>query len=681
MAPKHTNPTRDDRRARAPYNFVPVPDKPIVYPDDERNPLRIDQGAYHPERRSGWIDLEIETRSPVYVRGPLTPDQYAVMERQEADDLDRTPHLQKMRNRPDFFHTGDPDRPAIPGSSLRGMIRTLVEILGHSKFQPVSDVPLVYRAIADMSAQGDAYRAMMMNEEPGKDKFYVPRYHGGYIRHHDGEWYIQPAQEVNGVSFARINKKSIPRAGMKRWEKSKNASHIYVAVSPYEFREVRGGFIHIKRARITEASVTPRAGLLEAVLARSGEMFSKRTEAVIFAPDAGRSTPEEWIRIPDGTGNDKEDLISAYRNQITPEQQRLLGKDGVLQECHPVFYLMDGDKLLFFGHTQMFRVPYTHSPREMLSPLHRSDEYVDLAEMMFGRVRGQSGGEAGRIFVGDATLLPGQDDPWLPGEAEVIPRILSSPKPTTFQHYLTQSRPDDSKGKGLLNYNNSSRQTTLRGYKLYWHKGDVQRQEFADSLSAEEQTKDTQHTRIKPVRSGVRFAGRLYFENLHPVELGLLWWALCLPVEGEHYHKIGMGKPYGLGAVHITPTITIIDPDQRYRSLFAEESGSWQWEIGVVTDSVCDRLLEEAVSGFERFITSKTGTDGAVEDIPRVRDLLTMLSWPGPQPHDDLTRYMEIERPNPNASGGKENEYRERPVLPTPDDVLSRTSQNRKRRR
>ena len=45
----------------------------------------------------------------------------------------------------------------------------------------------------------------------------------------------------------------------------------------------------------------------------------------------------------------------------------------------------------------------------------------------------------------------------------------NSPKPTAFQHYLTQSNPDHP--EQLRHYGDSNASTTLRGHKLYWHVG------------------------------------------------------------------------------------------------------------------------------------------------------------------------------------------------------------------
>jgi hypothetical protein len=54
----------------------------------------------------------------------------------------------------------------------------------------------------------------------------------------------------------------------------------------------------------------------------------------------------------------------------------------------------------------------------------------------------------------------------------------------------------------------------------------------------------------------------------------------------------------------------------------------------------------------------------------RILALLTMLQWPGPD--KQWTRYMEIEHSDSRAPRGKVNEYKERPVLPSPFGVWSK---------
>ena len=38
---------------------------------------------------------------------------------------------------------------------------------------------------------------------------------------------------------------------------------------------------------------------------------------------------------------------------------------------------------------------------------------------------------------------------------------------------------------------------------------------------------------------------------MRPVELGALFWALTWGDSDQHFHSLGMGKPYGLGRVKI----------------------------------------------------------------------------------------------------------------------------------
>lgn len=660
MAPQHKNPAKIDRIAKAPYNFVPVSDRVIAFKDDANSPVHVDHSRYHANRLTGWIDVALETKSPIYVRGSLTPDEHSQREREEMPG-NTTPHLDKLRNKPDFFHTGNPHQPVIPGSSLRGMLRTMVEILGHGKLSRVNDNPLIHRAVADTTSHGNAYRDLLFETDPHERHHYTPRFQGGYIvkGEEDDRWYIRPAQTHNSTTFARISHTKLSEngleKGLKPWSAtSRNAKEIFVELGEYKYRPVRGGFIHIKRSVVTHASRHDESGLVRAALAKSGYMNSKKSEIVIFAPNETATL----IAIPDGTDeNDNRDLVAAYIDQISPDQEKLLGKEGVLHDNHPILYLMAGDKLIFFGHTQMFRLPYPRSPRQLLPAPNRDENLIDFAEAMFGRAKGQEQGTAGRLFVSDAALSAGQTNPWLASDSVIIPKILSGPKPTTFQHYVTQSMPD--RKEELHTYNSSRQQTTLRGFKLYWHKKGLQPTDYKEPLQAVDPSKDTQHTKMKPVRPGITFSFRIRFENLRLEELGLLWWAVALPTAGNYCHKIGMGKPLGLGSVKLTPRLVLINPEKRYTTFLQNEALA----TGVVGEEVVAHYVTLSVQKFEQFVCRQLKYH-AFAEADRVQMLLKMLSWPGQTVAK--TRYMEIERRDPDTKKGKRNEYRDRPVLPNP---------------
>jgi hypothetical protein len=166
---------------------------------------------------------------------------------------------------------------------------------------------------------------------------------------------------------------------------------------------------------------------------------------------------------------------------------------------------------------------------------------------------------------------------------------------------------------------------------------------------------------MRPVAAGVRFRWRIHFENLSMEELGALLWALTLPGEAgrEYRHSIGMGKPYGMGAIKIDVNLLLENRKQRYQQLFDGEN----WQEGKTTAT--DRI-PAFVDAFDLFIRSRIGAvqHKSLVEVERIQMLLCLLEWPGPD--KALTRYMEIERQDPNIRRGKINEYKDRPVLPDP---------------
>ena len=109
MEVKHTNNIPKDEQAIAPYHFIPLNETVVEAP---RPP---DFDRYYQERFTGYIELFIHTETPLYIRDSLTEE-----EMRQADKMKK--ENKKFINS-DFFSPAG--RIRIPGSSLRGMIRTL----------------------------------------------------------------------------------------------------------------------------------------------------------------------------------------------------------------------------------------------------------------------------------------------------------------------------------------------------------------------------------------------------------------------------------------------------------------------------------------------------------------------------------------------------------------------------
>ncbi len=650
MNPKHQNPTyyREDSRgntveAVAPYNFVPLPEQ--VHQVDLPDSCNLDHYGKS-GTHTGYIECSFTTKTPLYTRTAMTPQFYETWG-EKIRDLMKDPAAR--HDYAQFFQLKQ-GQPVVPGSSLRGMIRSVIEIISKSKMKWVTKEPLVFRSVGDRTGLGGHYRDRLMITSGNT---LTPKMVAGYIEKVGHRWYIRPAQTIGGSTFARIHRddlRNIERE-LKRWHNCKNACNIWVQTGPLAPQGLQGGYRKLIYKPVTAASATERSGYQAAVLVRSGRMNNKRREAVFFPPNKDA----DHIEID-------EDLLRRYREQVSKEQEDLLGAGGVLRNNQPVFYLLKEDGSLdFFGHAMMFRLPYTKSPLDFVPEALQDDKITDLTEAIFGFVTETKSDErqprAGRVSFSDAQLGDGQQSIWLTDDP-IIPKIMSGPKATSFQHYLTQQEPDtvdngdrtrDGRPKTatILDHYASPppHETVIRGHKRYWHKAGATEEMIREPEEVKWQT-DTQHTSIKPVRENVRFGFRIHFENLRDFELGALLWALTLPgEEGQTYcHKLGMGKALGMGSIHLTiDALHLSDRKARYQSLFAGD----QWHTPE-TDPA--NGTAGYIAAFVERITGQAGR-GLHEDH-RIRMLLKLLEYPGPA--HERTRYMGL------------GEFRERPVLPDP---------------
>src|SRR6266487_1783188 len=672
--PEHQNPTRRDRVASAPYNFVPLPEK-IIPAVDSIGDLP-DHNKYYRDRLSGYFDVTLTTRSPLYNRGPLP-----------AKDLSRQ---EELKDKPEFFYTRNEHTPVIPGSSLRGMLRSVLEIASYSKMQWVSEKQLFFRTV-DNTAIGKYYRARMGDHvETGfltrrGDKYYIKVCSMARVRR----------SEIGNPIYSGTRPNEIPR-----WQgQPRQYAPVWV--------RIRTGTAN--RPNIVEdLSYQKRDGMVQGRLVITGNMSRKRKEFVFLLPAASA----EEIPVSDDIVRrfHDDDQLTQWQEEAFPANQPTPGyreRDGMLGNApaapgDPIFFLRENGKLTFIGRARMFRLPYTRSPFDLVDQSLHSAGHIDYAEALFGFVRtplelkelganaprqGEKGrAYAGRVTVTDAVLQPDQESIWLAGDfnKEITPKILATPKPTAFQHYLTQQQPDDP--RRLDHYDSrppESDETTIRGHKLYWHQGlgtdqGLPLEDIHDAIKepAKVGPGDTQHTRFKPLKPGVQFTFRVYFENLSERELGALCWTLHPNGEQSrrYCHHLGMGKPLGMGAVELHAHLHIIDRPLRYNTLFTDSGDNWQLgEVSTFEDLATREILERRTRPFEEHLLDELNPEpacGRLADMLRIAMLLKLLEWPGYRADEDGPTYLENQRPpRPNTRYMKiqpYNEYRERPVLPNP---------------
>ncbi len=191
---------------------------------------------------------------------------------------------------------------------------------------------------------------------------------------------------------------------------------------------------------------------------------------------------------------------------------------------------------------------------------------------LFGMVRGKHA-VASRVRFTDAIVTEKKENLSDYYDETVILPELAAPKLSATEFYL--KKPDEA---DLWNYDYAGRwnrkkdrkeklkvaypfytfdnyNPKIRGRKFYWHQKidkvlDIQGAvRVADVTAPKEDYK--RRVAVRPVKKGITFLFKVYFNEITPDELKKLIWVLELGGSKDHAHKIGMGKPIGLGSVRI----------------------------------------------------------------------------------------------------------------------------------
>ncbi|WP_242054676.1 TIGR03986 family CRISPR-associated RAMP protein [Nostoc sp. FACHB-190] len=591
----------------------------------------------------------------------------------------------------------------MPGSSLRGMVRTLVEIVSFGKIERVSDASKFF------------FRAVAADKQDPLDELYkdlLKSVKAGYLVETQEGWFIRPVSQTvagnNNTSFVWVKedrraKRAAGEQDIRTIANQFTPRFITLNQAGYlpQYQEVSFETTYSKNGRTfaKNISANPNTYQYRGWLVTSGNMKQegdsskspRQNHGIVLAED---KTGTQLLKIDDAA-------IKHYRDALTDfQKQQPFDKNmGVLEAGRPIFYsemfsyceIKSKQVVRLFGQSPNFRIPYSPkndgkaaSAVDFIPEEVGESDKIDLADAIFGFVRRKNENKeqgsdknkkekreksrAGRIFFSDAQYKSEENGIWLTDDT-ITPQILATPKPTTFQHYLVQKSHEK---KSLKHYASQPNQdTVIRGHKLYWHKGNVGIDRIkTKATEAEIKDKQSQYTEIKPIQSGVSFEFTIYFENLSDVELGALLWVLTLSVEDvekvkllgldskEKYRlSLGMGKPLGMGAVMIEKYELSLneryrnEPKQRYTQLFDDNN----WLSGDRPATYDEH--KEFIQKFEEYVTTHISEADfpqdypdkqdyeklKLKDVPRIKMLLTMLRW-DIFPPVSRTRYMEIER-------------------------------------
>ncbi len=641
--PRKARGRRPDRKpldkVRAPYNFVPLSDL-VVEPDWAE---RVSQDVPFADGICGRLEIRITPHGPIFVRGEPGGG-----------------------SRPDrFFRTPD-GLVAIPGSSLRGMLRNVVEIASFGRMRRVNDHRYGVRDLHNRDLYGRYMAAIdRRHKQP------VPLVSAGWLERNDGDDAEDYPALLHPCSFAKIHYKRIIAEAKSRGihgfdpGRRQSSPHKYKAWGPNramqapvrelfqqnppgspprlgsfgvvqdEGRSVRGILVFTGQPSPWSPDMAPRG--------RRGAGNPKQHDFLFYDPPGGglgqlkvskrvfrdfyfvHAAAAEQHRMTDGANEE----LKYWLEQTEWEK----GGTGRI----PVFFLLEeqpagaAHRIRAIGLAMMFRLAYRHSIRELVERQQGPDGGgLDLADLVFGHVPldarddGDSRHEGlkGRVSIGlGRPTVPHRD---LAG----VKAVLGSPKASYYPSYIEQqdgvpggAPPRDGAGKPVYrSYMDDD--ARVRGWKRYQQfPGVVQPEPPRDARGKRLDASGVQSW-FQPIEfnEGCGFRVPIRVHNLRPVELGALLWALDFGGAPGARHGLGMAQSLGYGSV----TLEVVEG-----------------ELATVRGERVD--LNQARQAFEDYMEERC--EGIAGGWRHSRQIFELLALATPDPAVKDLRHMQIHHP------------------------------------
>lgn len=538
---------------RSPYNFVPVSDK-VFFPDWAD---QISHDIPFSDGVSGRITLEIEAQTPIFVR-----NGHAV------NVVDNS-----------FSKTND-ERYFIPGTSIKGAIRNVLEIISHGKMRTYKN---------RLFAQREWYNEDLYNLKGKQQNFKC-----GWLRwDKDNGYHIVDCGKPHRIGHDRIDEYIESQCRQKNVftdkfkhgktfnlnkEVTLNSKKYDPKTAVYKYALVDDLNICLENlAFVTDEKHNASMGF-HRVKVHSGSA-QEFCGTIVFT-----GQPNKWIdpRPKKKTTNAGKfyDFVfvnptsNAAKHSITNdefESYQSIYKDSedwkywynkIDSTGIPVFYMKEKGNSLKWGLALLFKLPYDHTPFETLPNSHKNEKY-DLADCIFGSVD-KDKSLKGRVIFGHAFCVSQNVSPM-----DEVRLILSSPKASYYPTYIAQ----DGKN-GVTNKYKTYNDGQISGWKRYVVKETTSIPNVPVTIDGRD-VSDKVYTKMKPLPKSSRFSSDVIFHNLKPEELGALLSALTFHGHSGCFHQLGQGKPYGYGRVSIVPTLKVDVPEY---SKFDRETFMAQFE-------------------------------------------------------------------------------------------------------
>lgn len=484
---------------KAPFNFVPLSDK-VYFPDWVD---KISHDVPFEDGLSGTIELKITAQTPIFVRNGHT--------KEDAD---------AKNDRYKSFSKSPDGRYFIPATSIKGAIRSVMEIMSFGKLSQVEDSSFGLRDLNNSS-----YRNNMKN------------ICCGWLQQTDNGYELFDWGEPGRISVESIDKKfktrlaEFVKGNNFKDEENKTAKYKYIHSNAKD--GLKSAFFvkdeELQAAKLKDNPIEPRKfykfssdGGREGILVFTGQPSQRKQKG-------GKWTGKyyEFVFLKP----DKEKLFVLSDSQIkafktihaeSPDYKEFWAKKLLHGECIPVFFKKNGDEIHSIGLAYMYKYPFEKTVLDAVPQEHKKDD-LDLCECVFGYAKKDSASR-GRVHFGHAFSVGLQT----PMTEKVF--VSATPHPSYYPLYVKDGR----------DWNNASR---ISGRKRY----PTREQENYNNEGT-----GNMEQKAAMLNKGAMFKERILFHNLKPIELGCLLSAITFHGDENCYHNLGFGKAFGFGKVKIS---------------------------------------------------------------------------------------------------------------------------------
>lgn len=478
-----------------PYNFISLGDKP--------NRGELNNSKDNEQKYTGYFVCKLDVKTPLAVPDAL---------KAEPD-----PSNSKHKINP-FFRLGD--QVAIPGSSIRGMLRSVYEAATNS-------------CMVTLDEKEHITKRMKPNEH------FDP---GVLIKEANG-WKLYKAERIVLVGETQSGYREI-QGNYKRYDVKNENGVKYILVSGdklYWGDEVEfsaNGPGHRKKNDGPEVWNGKSVSSLSSAQEHTGnylflgEWFGSKHAESVFSVVKNAQPISKGI---ESAMVGLENTLKMYRSESVNknlESGKHLGYRGYERAKNngviPLWY-KEENNVVYLSLAATGRRVYYKTLKDLVDGHESCTSRGSRcpACSVFGMVGTNGDGIGSKVRVTDAIANEGIE------LAKKTLKVLGTPRTSYLQFYSTGGKSYDDEG------------ATIRGRKFYWH---IPAAAKVESIYGDSK-KTPYNGTFEMVKKG-QFIFRVYYDALTREQVDMLKKVITL--DNDMCHKLGHGKPLGLGSVKIT---------------------------------------------------------------------------------------------------------------------------------